>query len=138
MLAGITDIIAMGDNGIIGKLRPSDPKSLIQPPPAGRWLVDPVVTDSALQLTLIWARAIFDQTPLPSAMESYVHVRPLSGVKEILCELEIVSQPGNPTLRCRPVFYDESGHVLGWMEGMEVTMSKALNRLAKGAHATSL
>jgi acyl transferase domain-containing protein/NAD(P)H-dependent flavin oxidoreductase YrpB (nitropropane dioxygenase family) len=138
MLAGITDIIAMGDNGVIGKLRPSDPKSLIQPPPAGRWLVDPVVTDSALQLTLIWARAMFDQTPLPSAMETYVHVKPLSGVKEILCELEILSQPGNPTLRCRPVFYDESGHVLGWMEGMEVTMSKALNRLAKGAHATSL
>ena len=140
MLAGITEIVAMGDNGMIAKLRPSEPKSLIQPAPAGRWLIDPVVTDSSLQLALIWARAMFDQTPLPSAMETYVHVAPLTGAREILCEMEILSQPGSPTLRCRPCFYDEAGRILGWMRGMEVIMSKSLNRLGKpkGAHATSL
>jgi NAD(P)-dependent dehydrogenase (short-subunit alcohol dehydrogenase family) len=140
MLAGILDIVAMGDNGIIANLRPSEPRGLIQPAPAGHWVVDPVVTDSSLQLTLIWARAVFDQTPLPSAMESYVHVAPLTAAREVRCEIEILSQPGNPTLRCRPCFYNESGQILGWMEGMEVTMSKSLNRLAKpkGAHAASL
>jgi hypothetical protein len=74
------------------------------------------VADSALQLVLLFARAVHDQTSLPSVMEVYYHSAPLGSAREILCELEILNKPGSPALRCRPVFYDQSGRVLGWME----------------------
>ena len=135
MMAGISEIQALGDNGIIGKLKPSRPEAIIRPAPAGQWLIDPVVADSMLQLVLLWARAVHGQTPLPAVMEAYYYAAPLASASEIACEIEIVNQPGSPTLRCRPVFYGEAGRVLGWMEGMEVTMSKALNRLSMAKSA---
>jgi hypothetical protein len=121
----------MGDNGIIARLKPSTPASLMRGEKAANWLIDPLVTDGSLQLCLLWARAMFDQTPLPSLIEAYYFVRPLHEAKEILCEMEILSRPGNPLLRCRPVFYNESGAVIGWAEGVEVNMSKSLNRITE-------
>ena len=136
LFAGVSEIIAMGDNGIIGRIKTLDLEKLILPGEGSaafrrNWLIDPVVTDSCLQMGLVWARAVFDQTPLPAVMDAYYHVLPLHECRDILCEIDIASKPGSPTLRCRPVFYDEAGRVLGWMEGMECTMSKALNRLSK-------
>jgi malonyl CoA-acyl carrier protein transacylase len=130
LFAGITEILAMGDNGIIAKLRPSRPGDLIESPPHHSWLVDPVVIDSALQLVWVWARAMFDHSALPASIEAYFHNAALPTNGEIMCEIEIVSKPGSPTLRCRPCFYDVSGDVLGWIEGLQFTMSKALNRVA--------
>jgi hypothetical protein len=120
----------MGDNGIIGRLKTIGLEKLIRPASGGNWLVDPVITDSSLQLVLLWARAMHDQTPLPSALDAYHHIHPLHRAKEILCEIEIVRAPSSPTLRSRHVFYDQDDRLLGWMEGMESTMSKALNRIS--------
>ncbi|PWU03978.1 MAG: hypothetical protein C5B51_17720 [Terriglobia bacterium] len=136
MFAGITEVIAIGDNGILGRVRASRPQKLIHPAPAGSWLVDPVAMDSSFQLCLLWIRNMFDQTPLPSAIDAYYHVAPLTEAREILCEIELLSKPGNPNVRCNLRYYDESDQLLGWMDGFEVTMSKALNRLkVKGAPA---
>jgi NAD(P)-dependent dehydrogenase (short-subunit alcohol dehydrogenase family) len=137
MFAGIVEILAMGDNGIIGRLRPSAPRNLIHPEPVGAWLIDPVVADSSLQLSLLWGRAVYDQTALPTRIKAYYQVSQPSTPGEILCEMEIACEPGSPLLLCTPVFYDASGRLLGWMERLEMTMSKALNRLAstRGTHA---
>jgi acyl transferase domain-containing protein/NAD(P)H-dependent flavin oxidoreductase YrpB (nitropropane dioxygenase family)/NAD(P)-dependent dehydrogenase (short-subunit alcohol dehydrogenase family) len=129
LLAGISEIIGMGDNGIIGRIQTVDINSLIRSHAGGQWLVDPVITDSSLQLVLLWARATYDQTPLPSALDAYYNHRPLHSAREVLCEIEIVRLPGTPTLRSRHVFYDQDDCLLGWMEGMESTMSKSLNRI---------
>jgi hypothetical protein len=142
LFAGITQIVATGSNGIIGRIKTVGLEKLIRPATVGSWLVDPVVTDSSLQLVLLWARATHDQTPLPSALDAYYHFHPLHTAREILCEIEIVRAPGSPTLRSRHVFYDQDDRLLGWMDGMESTMSKALNRisdktiLAKGTGAS--
>jgi hypothetical protein len=136
MFAGIQEVMAMGDNGIIGRIRASRPEKLIRPAPGGSWLVDPVAADSSLQLCLLWIRSTFDQTPLPSGIEAYYHVRPLTEAREIVCEIEILAKPGNPNVRCHLRYYDEADRLLGWMDGLEVTMSKALNRLkVKSARA---
>jgi NAD(P)-dependent dehydrogenase (short-subunit alcohol dehydrogenase family)/acyl carrier protein len=129
-ISGILAIDRMGSNGIVGRLKTSTPASLMQPGIPGHWIADPLITDSCLQLCLVWSRAVFDQTPLPAGMEVYYHAGSFEGLTEVLCEMEILSRQGSPTLRCRPVFYDPAGRVIAWMEGMEVTMSKSLNRLA--------
>ncbi len=131
LFAGIVEVVAMGDNGIIGRLKTTKVEKMFRPARGGAWLVDPVITDSSLQLALLWTRAFYDQTALPSMLEAYYHVEALHSAGEVLCEIEIVHRAGSPTLRCRHVFYDEQGHVLGWMEGMESTMSKSLNRISE-------
>ncbi len=141
IFAGIQEVIAMGDNGIVGRVAVSRPEKLIAAgeQPLGSWLIDPVAADSSLQLCLLWIRSMFDQTPLPSGIEAYYHVKPLTEAREILCEIEIAAKPGNPNVRCDLRYYDEAGRLLGWMDGLEVTMSKALNRLkVKGAPAGML
>jgi hypothetical protein len=126
---GIAEVQALGDNGIIGTLRPSSPADLLQPSPAGEWVIDPVIVDSGLQLLILWARAKLDQTPLPSSLGCYHRCgAPPSG--EVRCEAEIHHQPGNPTLRVHLRFY-EDGRLFGWMEDMRVTCSRELNRLAR-------
>lgn len=128
--AGIVDIVAMGDNGIIGRLKPSTPAELVDVQDPGAWLVDPVVTDSALQLVWLWAITSFEQAALPFSIDAYYRRASFSASEEIFCEVEIASKSGSPTLVCRACFYDGSGAVLGWMEGLRVTMSRSLNRLA--------
>jgi acyl transferase domain-containing protein/NAD(P)H-dependent flavin oxidoreductase YrpB (nitropropane dioxygenase family)/NAD(P)-dependent dehydrogenase (short-subunit alcohol dehydrogenase family) len=136
---GILKIDAIGDNGIIGRLKTSTPGCLMPSAPAGTWLIDPLVADSSMQFVLVWTRAVFDQTPLPSLIEAYHFVDSFRASKEVLCEMEILARPGNPLLRCRPVFYNESGALIGWAEGVELNMSKSLNRISgKSARAAAV
>ncbi|MFN0101054.1 MAG: SDR family NAD(P)-dependent oxidoreductase [Bryobacteraceae bacterium] len=134
LFAGIVDVEAVGDNGIVGTLRPSLPATLFADPRQGEWAADPVVIDSGLQMIILWARTIIDQTPLPSRLGCYHAYAPLHAAA-IRCEIEVDHRPGSPTLRCQLRFFNERGDFLGWMEDMEVTASKALNRTAKISHA---
>jgi Polyketide synthase dehydratase len=141
VFAGIKEVVAMGDNGIIGRVAVSRPEKLIVSgeEALGSWQIDPVAADSGLQLCLVWIRSTFDQTPLPAGLDAYYHVKPLTEAREILCEIEIAAKPGNPNIRCDLRYYDEAGDLLGWMDGLQLTMSKALNRLkVKGAPAGTL
>jgi hypothetical protein len=130
MFAGITAVEAVGENGIIGTIKGSKAKDLFGDGRAGNWTVDPVVVDSGLQMIILWARTVLDETPLPSRLGCYHAYAPLDG-DAIRCEIEVARRPGNPTLRCQLRFFSPQGQLLGWMEDMEVTGSKALNRTAK-------
>ena len=54
------------------------------------------------------------------------------------CEAEIRHQLGNPILRSNLRFIDEQGRMIAWLEDMEVTCSRALNRLAKAKAVAGL
>jgi NAD(P)-dependent dehydrogenase (short-subunit alcohol dehydrogenase family) len=127
--AGITRVEALGDNGIVGRLRCSTPSALVGRRTAGGWLVDPVIVDSGLQLLILWSRACFDETPLPSRLRScHRYVRTLP--KEVVCEAVIDRRRGSSTLECDLRFFDDERRLLLRMEGMEVTCSRSLNRLS--------
>ena len=127
LFAGITEVEAMGENGIIGRVRPSLPKDLLNPPSCSPWLIDPVLVDSALQLSLIWARFYLDQTPLPARLADY-HRFTVTPAGPILCHMSI--QHVDPFIRSDVKFFDENGRLIGLIENVEGTLSKALNRLA--------
>ena len=46
----------MDGRGAVSLLRPSDPGRCIEGAGGSRWLLDPVLLDSALQVQVIWAR----------------------------------------------------------------------------------
>jgi hypothetical protein len=127
---GITSVIALGDNGIAGRLRSSSPARLLDGDSAGDWLIDPLIVDSALQLLILWARAQIDETPLPSRMRRYHRYTDVFPF-EVLCEAAIARPSSGSTLTCQLRLFDENRRLLGWIEDMEVTCSRALNRLSE-------
>jgi hypothetical protein len=134
--AGIQRIDAVGRNGILAWLKPSVPSEFFTYKPHERWLVDPVLVDSALQLLIVWARQFLDATPLPSKLGAcHVFGFPKSN-SSVRCEVRVHHQPGTQTLRADLRFFDEENHMFVRLEDMEVTFSKSLNRLG-GALATA-
>ena len=58
------------DRAIGGDARRVRAATVLRRSARGRWLIDPVMFDSALQLFLLWARAQLDKTTLPSAFRA--------------------------------------------------------------------
>jgi acyl transferase domain-containing protein/NAD(P)H-dependent flavin oxidoreductase YrpB (nitropropane dioxygenase family) len=130
LMAGISEVQGIGNDGIAGRIVPSAPERCLLGAPQGSWLIDPVVMDSALQMIIIWSRMQWDMTPLPSRLQVYRRYGPLSGGK-ITCQLRVRSDTVGHVVHCDWVFVGDDGQVLGLMEDAEGACSKALNRLAQ-------
>lgn len=135
LFEGVASVESTGDNGITGTLQSSKPAALFSDRRAGEWIADPVVVDSALQLLIVWSRTYLDQMVLPSRLGALHILGPLSVPGPIRCEASIDHRPGVPTLRCQLAFFDASGKPLAYMQDMEITASRALNRLEKASFA---
>jgi len=135
LFAGIDTVESLGDNGIIATLTPSSPRRCLASGNGGAWLFDPVLVDSGLQMMILWARTYLDMTPLPAKfgrMERFD--RAWSG--PIRCEVEIRRCEG-PALEADLAFRNSASELVGLLSGMEVTCSKALNRLSASAAETA-
>ena len=129
IFAGIVEVEALGDNGVIAQLAPSTPTRCLAQSPPGNWLIDPVMVDSALQLIILWARVYIDMTPLPARLACYHRFAgPIH--EPVRCEATVRHVPGTPIIHADFRFIDAGGKLVGWLEGLEGTCSKALNRLA--------
>ena len=129
MFEGIASIAGIAEDGIVATLRPSSPRELLADAPRSRWLIDPVVFDSGLQMIILWTRTFLDMTPLPARFRSYRRYGPVTS-GPITCHVEILRQPGAHIFIANVAFVDASGRLVGMLEGMECPSSKALNRLA--------
>jgi hypothetical protein len=136
LMAGISEVQGIGNDGIAGRIVPSAPERCLLGAPQGAWLIDPVVMDSALQMIIIWSRMQWDMTPLPSRLQVYRRYGPLSGGK-ITCQLRVRSDAVGHVVHCDWVFVGDDGQVLGLMEDAEGACSKALNRLAQMKDSTN-
>jgi hypothetical protein len=124
---GITAIDGMNEEWISAIVRPSSPERLVQAG-RGQWLVDPVLIDSAFQLAILWVRAHHDVTPLPSRLGAYRRLGLPSGAP-VRCHLRAHASAQGSVLNTHIVFVEADGRMLGVLEDMEFTCSKALNRL---------
>jgi hypothetical protein len=128
LFAGITQVEALGANGITGRLRSSSPRNFFQSSPSGAWLVDPAMLDSGMQLVLLWVRTYLDQTPLPSHVGCY-HRFAVRAPAEVRCEADVRGDPASPTMVSDVRFRDEDGRLIAWLQDVQFTRSRALNRL---------
>ncbi|MEM6415808.1 MAG: SDR family NAD(P)-dependent oxidoreductase [Pseudomonadota bacterium] len=93
------------------------------------WLFDPGLVDAALQSVLIWARKRLDITPLPASFGSLRRFddRAIDEPLDLRCRIR---PDATETKICFDAqFIDHSGKVRLSMNNIEVTGSKALNRL---------
>jgi NAD(P)-dependent dehydrogenase (short-subunit alcohol dehydrogenase family) len=139
LFQGIEAIEGMNERGAVSLLRPSDPGRCIEGAAGSRWLLDPVLLDSALQVQVIWARLNWDVTLLPAEIGGHrvlvpAAERPPAAGEPIRHELLVRPDSQAPLCRCDHRFHLADGRLLATLEGVVGVGSAALNRLA-GAEA---
>jgi acyl transferase domain-containing protein/NAD(P)-dependent dehydrogenase (short-subunit alcohol dehydrogenase family)/NAD(P)H-dependent flavin oxidoreductase YrpB (nitropropane dioxygenase family) len=126
---GISTIEGMNEKGICALLLPSSPAKCLLSKPGGQWLIDPIVVDSAFQLAIIWERAHFDMTPLPSVIKSCRRFGP-APASPVRCYYEAKPLFNGHKLLNTFYFLNENENVLNYFIEMEASCSKELNRLS--------
>ncbi|MCF6153686.1 MAG: SDR family NAD(P)-dependent oxidoreductase [Candidatus Brocadia sp.] len=126
---GISTIEGINHQGICAFLLPSSPDQCLNQDTGSRWLIDPVLLDCSLQLAILWERFHYDMTPLPTGFKSYRRFGSPSD-SPVRCSLEAYPRHGGHILSVNIYFLDTAGRMLAFMEGVEASCSKALNRLA--------
>ena len=127
---GISKIEGFNNKGICGVLIPSSPDRWLLQKALGQWLIDPGLLDSGFQLVLLWERAHFDMTTLPSGFKSFRRFGSPSGLP-VQCCVKANSSAGGHTLIANFYFLDAEGRLMSLLEEAECACSKSLNRLAK-------
>jgi hypothetical protein len=112
-LQGISKIEGINEKGICAVLLPSSPCECLHQEANGQWLIDPVLLD-----------------PLPSNFKSYRRFGSLSGLP-VRCWAQAQASAGGHILLTNFYFLDAGGRVISFIEEMEHSCSKALNRLAE-------
>ena len=105
------------------------PVEVVAVEPPVKVMIDPVVVDSAFQLSILYARSHYDMTPLPARFRSFRRFAPLDG-SPIRCEFRSRARAGGHVLDTQIAFLDERGRLLGLLEDLELSCSRELNRLA--------
>lgn len=131
----ITAVEAVGAEGIVGRLTPSQPVKCIPSSKNSEWMIDPVLLDSAMQLAGVWVRKYLDITTLPTGFRKLHLVKPLTE-QNYLVRAFMDSQITSTNLACHVAVYEESGELVLLLEGLGGVGSKSLNRLASPAGST--
>jgi acyl transferase domain-containing protein/NAD(P)H-dependent flavin oxidoreductase YrpB (nitropropane dioxygenase family)/NAD(P)-dependent dehydrogenase (short-subunit alcohol dehydrogenase family) len=125
---GISSIDGICDSGISGLLIPSSPALALSGVKNGGWLVDPVLLDSSLQLAILWARTYYDMTPLPARFSCY-HCFDSPPTSPVQCYVHTKAYVKGHVMTADIYYIDTAGRVIGFLEQMESSCTKELNRL---------
>src|SRR5204863_7945646 len=126
---GIEEIRGASDSAIVATCRSSTPEQCLPNVAGGQWLIDPVIFDCGLQLSILWSRAYLDTTALISSFQSYRRFRP-QHESPVDCHLFVLSAPQHNIVRLNMAFVGRDGRLIGLAEDVAFSFSKTLNRLA--------
>lgn len=131
LFQGITGLRALGKDGVSGDLKASSPLKCLSFAGEDRWVVDPILFDSAMQLAGVWARRHLDITVLPTGFKG-LHLRHDALVKGDSFAARVFVVPGANVreLTCDVCVYNSEGELAMVIEGLGGVGSRSLNRLA--------
>jgi NAD(P)-dependent dehydrogenase (short-subunit alcohol dehydrogenase family) len=95
------------------------------------WLFNPGLVDAAVQAAIIWCRTHLGANLLPNHFAKVARFATPAHNNGPLHLFLTISSFNSTTIRSNWYWTDSNGRVLIKAEGMEVTVSKALNRLVK-------
>ena len=131
LFQGITAIEGMDARGARALLRPSDAGDCLRDLEHGRWLLDPVLLDCALQLQVLWARLHWDVTLLPAQIERYERFTAAPPPAHLIAhELRVRLDSRPPICVADHSFRGPGGELVATLTGVQGVGTPALNRLA--------
>jgi len=92
-----------------------------------RWIIDPILLDSAMQLAGVWARQYMDITVLPTGFKSLVRLRPITG-KRLKGRINIPATSHTGDLHCDLLVSDVEGVPVFIVSGLSGVGSRSFNR----------
>jgi acyl transferase domain-containing protein/NAD(P)H-dependent flavin oxidoreductase YrpB (nitropropane dioxygenase family) len=134
LFQGIVAIDGMDARGASALLRASEPAQCVAGADGGRWLLDPVMIDSAMQMQVLWARLQWEVTLLPAEIGAYVKLGEPTAGEPVRHELRIRATSNLPLCHADHWFYGADGRLLALLHDVVGVGTQALNRLA-GAKA---
>ena len=126
---GITNIYTMGADGVAGELRTTALEKCLTEVNGDRWVIDPVLLDSAMQLAGVWARHHLGITVLPTGFKTLHRVGAPTG-QEFKAIVWLPEESQNGELHCDLAVYGADGNLILFVETLGGIGSKAFNRLA--------
>jgi len=134
LFQGILAIEGMDERGARSRLARTAPAQSVAGAEGLRWMLDPIMLDSALQVQVLWARLQWDVTLLPAQIGAWRAVQPRGGSGPVRHELRIRPESTPPLCHADHWFYDADGVLLATLEDVVGVGTQTLNRLA-GARA---
>jgi hypothetical protein len=131
LFQGILGIEGMDERGACSLLARSIPAESVDGTDGLRWLLDPIMLDSALQVQVLWARLQWDVTLLPAQIGAWRRTAAMSGVGPVRHELRIRPESGAPLCHADHWFYDSDGRLLATLEDVVGVGTQTLNRLTE-------
>jgi hypothetical protein len=127
---GIAALDAIDEAGASALLAPSAPWPCVAGTDGMRWLLDPVLLDSALQVQVLWARLQWDVTLLPAEIGGYRSIARLPEAATVRHELRIDPVSNSPLCQADHWFFDPEGRLIAQLQGVVGVGARTLNRLA--------
>ena len=127
---GIAAIHGMDERGCTATLTGSKPEQCLTGGSDLRWLLDPVLIDSALQVQVLWARLQWDVTLLPAEIISYTRAGAPRDGEMVRHELRIRPTSSEPLCHADHWFYGSDGRLIATLGDVVGVGTQALNRLA--------
>ena len=126
----IVAIDGMDERGARARLRASRPRDGVAGTTGERWLLDPILLDSALQVQVLWARLEWDATLLPAEIAGYTRFDDAGEEEIITHELRIRDESAPPMCHADHWFLGADGRLIATLCDVVGVGSKALNRLS--------
>jgi NAD(P)-dependent dehydrogenase (short-subunit alcohol dehydrogenase family) len=128
MLHGITLVDGIDANHISATVKTATlPATWMREPSRARWLVDPLVMDSAFQLMILWARQFKNAAALPCAVGHYEQYQAEFPAGVIQVRAEITENSAHK-IKATFEFLDFSGAVVARLEGYEGIVDAGLQQ----------
>ncbi|MBN2799865.1 MAG: aminotransferase class I/II-fold pyridoxal phosphate-dependent enzyme [Deltaproteobacteria bacterium] len=133
LLQGIVSIDAVGDDFVLGRVRTGTPSDWSAADPRARFHLDPLVLDSAMQLSAYVAWTRYGRAGTPVSMKRYTQLRPLPA-GELLAEVRF--EPGESDRFAGTVYLrDQAGTLLAVAEEVVAELRKVERSTAEDAPA---
>jgi acyl transferase domain-containing protein/NAD(P)H-dependent flavin oxidoreductase YrpB (nitropropane dioxygenase family) len=127
---GIREIHNLGTNGILGTVQAAEESTCFAITNGDKWVIDPVLFDSSMQLAGVWARHNLDITVLPTGFRTLHLLGKIESGEELYGRIFINPGASARELTCELAIYRKNGELVVLVEGLGGVGSKSLNRLA--------
>lgn len=126
----ITEIDGLSELGALASVKTTRPSEWMtgDEDPAGQWIFDPGLIDSAAQMGLLWARTFWNESALPAYFGQVVRYKNVLP-DNLTMHFERVQSDRPHLVHAHVAFCNDDNEVVLEVRDMECISSEALNRL---------
>lgn len=121
-LQGVVSIDALGEDGVVGRVKGCRPADWIKEPLRAEWAIDPLILDASFQLAGYWAWVKHQRAGFPLSLGRFVQLKPF-GLGPLTCTVSFESS-AEDTFTGTLVWQNDKGETVAYLTGMTAEFKK--------------